>query len=178
VPGAIVDSLPPWRCASQCNGWIRRFEVSIPATPETATPFDVDVTSSAAAPVTLADVVVGDVWICSGQSNMELSVAATVEWQAAVSNISALGYVGCNLRPPILMPVIIVLPFGARSHLRILQVAELPAYYNVTSPQVNFTASVPWSRRLFIGSCSWYVGSLPLFQCPSRSGVPWRSHTA
>ena len=30
--------------------------------------------------------------------------------------------------------------------MRVFQVALLPAYYNVSTPQTNLTASIPWSR--------------------------------
>lgn len=44
---------------------------------------EIRITSTAAAkPVVLEDVVVGDVWLCSGQSNMEWPLNATLDWQS------------------------------------------------------------------------------------------------
>lgn len=47
-----------------------RFEVAFPATPATTTGQTITFTSSASPSVTISDVLVGDVIICSGQSNM------------------------------------------------------------------------------------------------------------
>jgi sialate O-acetylesterase len=51
-----------------------RWSVKLPAAPATATGLDFSV-SAGGKTITLKDVLVGEVWLCSGQSNMEWSVA-------------------------------------------------------------------------------------------------------
>lgn len=50
-----------------------RWSVELPAMPAGG-PFQLTVTSSGGARQTIADLLVGDVWLCSGQSNMEMGV--------------------------------------------------------------------------------------------------------
>jgi sialate O-acetylesterase len=101
-----------------------RWQVLVPAAAASTAPGTVVVTSSSgAAAVTLEDVVVGDLFVCSGQSNMEITVAWTAYYADALARAAALG------------PV-----------LRLLQVALVDSYVNATTPQTNFTANLPWSR--------------------------------
>jgi len=74
-------------------------------------------------PIVLNDIVFGDVVVCSGQSNMELSVIATVNQSFYVDQSSQ---------------------FGA--NIRLLQVSTLDSYGNVTTPQTDFSVSQPWTR--------------------------------
>ena len=125
VAGASVTvvfggkALPPVTC--DATG---RFDVVLPASPVSSAPTTLQFSSSSgSAAVTLSDIVVGSVWVCSGQSNMGLSVANVAEVQEVLAASSALG------------PL-----------LRLFQVALLDVYANSTSPQSNLTASIPWSR--------------------------------
>ena len=61
----------------------------------------------------LQDVLFGDVIVCSGQSNMELPVIATVNQSDYANNSTQYA-----------------------NNIRLLQVATSDAYYNVTTPQV------------------------------------------
>jgi sialate O-acetylesterase len=88
------------------------FSVALPAQPLTASPFAVSVTSSAGGSITLSDVLVGDVILCSGQSNMGLQVAQTVNHSLVAAASDAYG------------PM-----------LRYLNVAPMQSYINVTTPQ-------------------------------------------
>ena len=74
----------------------------------------ITITSDRSPAVTLDDVVFGDVVICSGQSNMELGVMYTVNKSNTVAEAAQ---------------------YSAK--IRLLQVATLPQYFNVTSPQVH-----------------------------------------
>jgi hypothetical protein len=53
------------------------FSVTLAASPASATPTTLTVSSTASPAVTLTDVLVGDVILCSGQSNAQLEVLAT-----------------------------------------------------------------------------------------------------
>ena len=107
--------------ASAAGAWA----VTLPAQPVSAAPQTIAVTSSAAGggAITLTDVLVGHTYVCSGQSNMQLTVSATYNWMTETQDAAALG-----------------------ATLRIFQVAELDAYAGTTTPQTNLTPSIPWSR--------------------------------
>ncbi|MBD3674443.1 MAG: 9-O-acetylesterase, partial [Planctomycetaceae bacterium] len=46
----------------------------------------IEITLKGSNEITLTDVLIGDVWVCSGQSNMEWSVAASTNSQAEIAN--------------------------------------------------------------------------------------------
>lgn len=123
TPGARVSVA--WRGAnvSTTADATGRFSVTLAAAPATTTPANLVIASSAGGVLTLADVLVGDVFVCSGQSNMELSVSNTVDAAAAATAADALG-----------------------ATLRIFQVAMLDEYVNAIAPADNLTASIPWAR--------------------------------
>lgn len=73
--------------------------------------------------ISLVDVVFGEVYVCSGQSNMELSVIATLN---ATQEIAAAGSHGPNIR--------------------VMQVAMQSTYGNVSVPQANLSVSIPWGH--------------------------------
>ena len=73
--------------------------------------------------ITLNDIVFGEVYICSGQSNMQLQVAATLNQENEIAKSSTHGM-----------------------GLRIMSVDLLPDYGNVTVPQENVTLSIPWGH--------------------------------
>ena len=97
--------------------------MQLPALPANATPGVISLSSSSGGAAVLEDVLIGDVHICSGQSNMGIPVSWAVDYAAVLARAGALG-----------------------PTLRLLQVALLDSYTNATTPQDNFTASVPWSR--------------------------------
>jgi len=124
-PGASVtvtfqgNQLQPVTC--NANG---RFDVTLPSSPVSTTPTTIQISSnSGSSPVTLTDVLVGDVYYCSGQSNMELSIVNTANVQDTLNRSIPLG------------PL-----------LRIFSVSLDPSYPGVNTPQVNLTASIPWSQ--------------------------------
>ena len=49
-------------------------------------PYELTATSSSGASQTLRDLLIGDVWLCSGQSNMELQVRKTTNSDAEIAN--------------------------------------------------------------------------------------------
>ena len=124
TPGSSVAvtyrgaALPP--ATADATG---RFAVTLPALPANATPDVISITSSSGSAATLADVVVGDVFVCSGQSNMEITVAWSARYNETLARADALG------------PL-----------LRLLSVALEASYIDATTPADNFTASIPWSR--------------------------------
>jgi hypothetical protein len=99
------------------------FNILLPSRSASTTPITITVNSSGGATNVLEDVLVGDVYISSGQSNMELSVNWCYNYAKFVAESPTVGAI-----------------------LRIAQVALLPEYYNVTEPQANLTLSTPWSR--------------------------------
>lgn len=118
---------PPATAVAGADG---RWHVTLPAVAPSLAPADIVITSSAGQPaaaadstVTLSSVLFGETYLCSGQSNMGLTVIATVN---ASAYIAAAG------------------SGAAAAALRIAQVATDPSYYNVTSPQTDLLLSVPW----------------------------------
>ena len=73
--------------------------------------------------LTLHDVVFGEVYVCSGQSNMQLGVLATFNQAEEIAKASTHG-----------------------EGLRIILVETAPEYYNVTAPQENVSLSLPWGH--------------------------------
>jgi sialate O-acetylesterase len=99
------------------------FSVMLPAAATSAEPTSIVVSSSISGSLTLSDVLVGDVFFCSGQSNMVIPVQDTAQSAAALADADALG------------PL-----------LRLFQAALDPADANATAPHANVSASIPWSR--------------------------------
>jgi sialate O-acetylesterase len=67
------------------------WRVALPALPATAAPFAVTVSSPGAADVVLEDVLVGDVLLCSGQSNLALSLQMALNASAEIAALDAYG---------------------------------------------------------------------------------------
>jgi sialate O-acetylesterase len=93
-----------------------RFALTFPARGATADPLSLTVTGADGSAATVSDLLVGDVWLCSGQSNMEFSVAASNGGALAARD-------------------------GADSGLRLLQIAQETALM----PQAAFPAPVNWA---------------------------------
>lgn len=75
-PGATVRVKPSWSlCAAKATaGADGRWQVTL-RTPKAGGPHTIAISDGGAQTVRLGDVLVGEVWICSGQSNMEMPVA-------------------------------------------------------------------------------------------------------
>jgi sialate O-acetylesterase len=71
-----------WKTSADRTG---RFSVALPDF-AAGRSGSLSVTSAAGAALSLADVVTGDVYLCSGQSNMQLSVTRALNWDVVVSN--------------------------------------------------------------------------------------------
>jgi sialate O-acetylesterase len=96
------------------------WRVALPALPATAAPFAVTVSSPSSPDVVLNDVLVGDVLLCSGQSNLALSLQMALNASAEIAALDAFG-----------------------PTLRVLQVANT----FTGAPLADFSAlAVPWSR--------------------------------
>ncbi len=74
APGAAVRIQFAGQEKSAAAGANGRWEARLDALGPCAEPRDLRVTSPGASPVLLRNVLVGDVWLCSGQSNMEFSL--------------------------------------------------------------------------------------------------------
>ena len=99
------------------------WSVMIAAQGKSTTPVTITVYSSSGGSLSLTDVLVGYTVVCSGQSNMQLTVGATYDYVTETADADTLG-----------------------TTLRIFQVAMLDSYSGVTTPQLNLTASIPWTR--------------------------------
>ena len=95
----------------------------LPAQSTSTDGYTITIATAATATITLDDVLFGNIFICSGQSNMALTVVATLNATAEAAASASYG-----------------------DTLRIFQVLDDPAYANVTAPQPNLTASIPWAR--------------------------------
>jgi sialate O-acetylesterase len=116
---AFGEPLAPATC--DANG---RWQTTIPALAANATPGAISVSTSSGAPaIFLTDVVVGDVFVISGQSNAAVPLSWMAQYSAVLARADALG-----------------------ARLRHLSVANLDAYADATQPQDNFSASIAWSR--------------------------------
>jgi sialate O-acetylesterase len=106
---------------TQQNGiWM----LAIPPQKASVNPVSITLTSSIGPPsLVLDDILFGEIFVCSGQSNMQLTVDSTVNRTQYIAE-------SANFGPT----------------LRILQVALVDAFENVTVPQATTTLSIPWSR--------------------------------
>jgi sialate O-acetylesterase len=101
-----------------------KWTASLPAQPTMMTPTTISITS-ASDKIELTDVVFGEVYVCGGQSNMELPIMATLNASQEVHNGGIYG-----------------------PGLRIMQVNKNLDYYNVTAPQENLSTSITWGRAV------------------------------
>lgn len=65
------------------------WEANIPASPANATPQTLSITTPGETAVTLNNILIGDVWVCSGQSNMNMPVGPLAPSFAGVENYAA-----------------------------------------------------------------------------------------
>ena len=61
---------------------------TIPPTAASFTPVDITASDSAGRTITLANVLFGDVWVCSGQSNMEYAIAGVNDSAVALAEMT------------------------------------------------------------------------------------------
>ena len=118
---------PPALATAGADGVWR---ASLPALPASAVPINITFTSDGAADVVITDVLVGDVVLCSGQSNMQLSLQMALNATAEIAATDAFG------------PM-----------MRVFYIADS----GQTSPQRDVGAAVRWSRagRASMGQSSW-----------------------
>ena len=83
VPQKPVDLATSWGAKATTNVDAAGHWRSELTTPARGGPFEITL-KSAGATVTLHDVLIGDVWLCSGQSNMEMPVGAANGWKGGV----------------------------------------------------------------------------------------------
>ena len=168
TPGAVVTltCTAPWcgvagftSTEADSTG---RFEIKLPAATASTKPFTMKLSSSkGGGSLQLTDLLVGDVYVCSGQSNMGLPVMATAEQAAVLAKANTLG---ASLRSALSPPAacrhhdaagLMANLFcwhsrtkigGRHSCCSIFSVANLPEYATTKTPQANLTASIPWSR--------------------------------
>jgi sialate O-acetylesterase len=101
-----------------------KFEVVLPGRPASLTTYTITVQEKGEnSTTTLHDIVFGEVYICSGQSNMQLGVSATFNQAEEIANSSTHG-----------------------KGLRIMLVESAPEYYNISTPQENVSLSLPWGH--------------------------------
>lgn len=75
LPGATVTVVPSWNkvkytAAADADG---KWMVKV-STPKAGGPYSMTVTEAGAKPVTISNILIGEVWLCSGQSNMQMEV--------------------------------------------------------------------------------------------------------
>lgn len=123
APGAVVTTTyagNKYPATCDASG---AFAATLQAQPASTAPISIVLNSSSGASLVLDDVLHGDVFVFSGQSNMQSSVGWQIDYANILAGAAALG-----------------------PTLRLFQVARLDAYGNTTTPQTNLTASIPWSR--------------------------------
>ena len=116
----IVGTSPPLTTTASADG---TWHVDIPPMSPSLVEQTIKIAAGAAEHIVLTKVLVGAVYICSGQSNMQLPVSQTLNGTAEA--LMSERYAG---------------------RMRIFQVAMLPSYGNVTTPQTDVTPNVPWGE--------------------------------
>jgi hypothetical protein len=115
------------------------------------------VPSLGAQSITLSDILFGYVYVCSGQSNMQLQVGATVNCTKEAQDAARIGKMGndCSLDEipdeissfplfPFFCFVSALLLFSLLG-VRVLSLPQSDAYCNQSVPQTNFTPQQPWA---------------------------------
>eukprot|EP00052_Salpingoeca_macrocollata_P027021 m.254483 g.254483 ORF g.254483 m.254483 type:complete len:522 (-) comp22681_c2_seq13:26-1591(-) len=129
-----------------------RWQVALPSTPASTAAYALTIANTKGQTLTINGVLFGDVFLCSGQSNMELSVISTLNASEEIADATQWGQKG----------------------LRYVQVAPQQTDYNVTEPQLDFTPSIPWSvassaNVAGLSAMCYYFGRQVL---SNRPGVP------
>ena len=123
TPGSVVTTTYAGKTYPATCDASGAFFATLPAQAISTTPVAILLNSTSGASIVLDDVVHGDVYVFSGQSNMQSSVGWQIDYANILAGAAALG-----------------------PTLRLFQVARLDAYGNTTTPQTNLTASIPWTR--------------------------------
>lgn len=79
APNATVRGTLGGATAKARAGADGRFALTFPARQATETPVVLEVSDGSGAPARATDLLTGDVWLCSGQSNMELPVSRSLD---------------------------------------------------------------------------------------------------
>ncbi|MGV3512271.1 MAG: sialate O-acetylesterase [Novosphingobium sp.] len=115
APGAVVSARLGADMAEARAGAEGAFALTFPARKASAEPANLKVTSGSES-VTVSDLLVGDVWLCSGQSNMEFQLSRALNGGMEVA-------------------------MSADSSLRLLQVPKTTSYL----PERSFGREVRWA---------------------------------
>lgn len=86
APGEKVSGVLGSATASAAAAKDGSFRLTFPARPASSDPVMLIVTGADGTSTSISDLLVGDVWLCGGQSNMEFSVGASARGEAAVQN--------------------------------------------------------------------------------------------
>ena len=96
APGATVDvafagsRYPATIAPDQATGALTTWRVLLPATASSFAQHSLNVTSGSET-ITLRDFMFGEVWVCSGQSNMQYPLGSPTCWNASNSACAELG---------------------------------------------------------------------------------------
>lgn len=123
APQAVVNATMQGSTYTSTADGTGIFRILLPAQSEAAIPRTIVVSSSSGASAELSDVLFGDVFVFSGQSNMQLTVSWCYNYATKVAESAQHG-----------------------GTLRIAQVALQGSYFNTSQPQSNLTLHIPWSR--------------------------------
>jgi sialate O-acetylesterase len=121
-----------------------RFRLEFPARPASAEPLTLVLTAADGSETTVSDILIGDVWLCSGQSNMEFPVARNLNGDALAQS-------------------------SADDGLRLLMIPKATAVIpqSTFAKPVSWTAASPETVPQFSAAC--YVMAKALRE---RLGVP------
>ena len=126
-----------------------KWQVKLPPVQASREPRELTVASVADARVSIRDVLVGDVWLCSGQSNMDMSMAPFLPWHRGVLDHER--------------------EIAAAEHptLRLFHVLPIPSHHPVRDVHGEWLACSPATVADFSG-VAYYFGRMML----RESGVP------
>jgi sialate O-acetylesterase len=136
APGEIVSISIGGRTARAAGGASGRWRAELPAM-EAGGPHTLTVTSSSGRAATVTDILVGDVWLCSGQSNMELPVSRTLDAEDEIRR-------------------------AANDSIRLLTVAhaDSPALLEELRSPVAWRKAAPETVRSFSATCYYFAREL------------------
>ena len=99
-----------------------RWDIELPPLQPSLSPLTMHISAASGESITLVDIVIGTVILCSGQSNMGLAVVNSLNASAELAAA------------------------GSQGHVRMMQVKLAQAMCNVSVPQTNLTVDIPWAR--------------------------------
>lgn len=98
------------------------WQVLVPQQKPSHVPHSLALIPSQGAPLVLSDILFGYVYVCSGQSNMQLSVSCTINSTQEAQDANRVGKLG----------------------VRLVMLPNAESYCNESVPQTNFTPALPW----------------------------------